>query len=86
MYDVEKRESISTLLLTLWKSEDEKISKTEAGELGSAVNVYLDLIRKNRKIVPGFNSFYEFLRDSYRNDLENRDIKVTKEDFNIDNL
>ena len=86
VYDVEKRESISTLLLTLWKSEDEKISKTEAGELGSAVNVYLDLIRENREIVPGFNSFYEFLRDTYRNDLENRDIKVTKEDFNIDNL
>lgn len=86
VYDVEKRESISTLLLTLWKSEDEKISKTEAGELGSAVNAYLDLIREKRQITPGFNSFYEFLRDSYRHDLENRDIKVTKEDFNIDNL
>ena len=86
VYDVEKRESISTLLLTLWKSEDEKISKTEAGELGSAVNAYLDLICENRKVKPGFNSFYEFLRNVYRNDLENRDIKVTKEDFNIDNL
>ncbi len=86
VYDVEKRESISTLLLTLWKSEDEKISKTEAGELGSAVNAYIELIRRKRKIVPGFNSFYEFLRDVYRNELENRDIKVTREDFNIDNL
>ncbi len=86
IYDVEKRESISTLLLTLWKSEDEKISKTEAGELGSAVNAYIELIRQKREIVPSFNSFYEFLRDTYRNELENRDIKVTKEDFNIDNL
>ncbi len=86
VYDVEKRESISTLLLTLWKSEDEKISKTEAGELGSAVNAYLERIRTNKEIVPGFNSFYEFLRDTYRNDLGKRDIKVSKEDFNIDNL
>ena len=36
-FDVEKRESICTLLLTLWKSADEHITKTEAGELGSAV-------------------------------------------------
>lgn len=86
VYDVEKRESISTLLLTLWKSEDEKISKTEAGELGTAVNAYLLLIRENRDIIPGFNSFYEFLRDTYRVELESRDIEVTKEDFNIDNL
>lgn len=86
VYDVEKRESISTLLLTLWKSEDEKISKTEAGELGTAVNAYLLLIRENRDIIPGFNCFYEFLRDTYRVELESRDIEVTKEDFNIDNL
>ena len=34
-----KKDSIKTLLLTLWKSEEEKISKTESGELGSAVFV-----------------------------------------------
>ena len=37
VFDVEKRESICTLLLTLWKGADEHITKTEAGELGSAV-------------------------------------------------
>ena len=34
VFDVEKRESICTLLLTLWKSSEERITKTEAGELG----------------------------------------------------
>ena len=34
VFDVEKKDSIKTLLLTLWKSEEEKISKTESGELG----------------------------------------------------
>src|SRR5660398_101631 len=34
-FDVEKKDSIKTLLLTLWKSEDDKTSKTESGELGS---------------------------------------------------
>ena len=85
-FDVEKRESICTLLLTLWKSADEHITKTEAGELGSAVNAYIELIRTDHTIVPCFNSFYEYLRDVYRKDMEKRDIKVTLSDFNINNL
>lgn len=85
-FDVEKRESICTLLLTLWKSADEHISKTEAGELGSAVNAYIGRIRSDRSIIPCFNTFYEFLRDVYREDMRKRDIEVTLSDFNINNL
>lgn len=86
LFDVEKKDSIKTLLLTLWKSEDEKVSKTEEGELGTAVESYIKLIRKDRSIRPCFDTFYEFLRDSYRQSLSKRPIPVTKEDFNIDNL
>ena len=85
-FDVEKKDSIKTLLLTLWKSEEDKISKTESGELGSAVTAYINRIKADRTIVPNFNSFYEFMRDDYRSELENRDIKVSKADFNIDNF
>lgn len=85
-FDVEKRESICTLLMTLWKSADERVSKTEAGELGSAVNAYIELICSDASIVPNFNSFYEYLGDVYRKDMEQRDIKVTLSDFNINNL
>lgn len=85
-FDVEKKDSIKTLLLTLWKSEDDKISKTESGELGSAVTAYINRIKADRSIVPNFNTFYEFMRDDYRSELENRDIKVSKADFNIDNF
>ncbi|CDN30664.1 Conjugative transposon protein TraG [Mucinivorans hirudinis] len=85
-FDVEKKDSIKTLLLTLWKSEEDKISKTESGELGSAVTAYINRIKDDRSIVPNFNSFYEFMRDDYRTELENRDIKVSKADFNIDNF
>lgn len=85
-FDVEKRESICTLLMTLWKSADERVTKTEAGELGSAVNAYIELICSDASIVPNFNSFYEYLRDVYRKDMEQRDIKVTLSDFNINNL
>lgn len=86
VYDVEKKDSIKTLLLTLWKSEDDKITKTESGELGSAVTVYIDRIKADRSITPNFNTFYEFMRDGYRHELESRAIKVGKDDFNIDNF
>ncbi len=86
VYDVEKKDSIKTLLLTLWKSEDDKITKTESGELGSAVTAYIDRIKADRSITPNFNTFYEFMRDGYRHELESRAIKVSKDDFNIDNF
>lgn len=86
VFDVEKKDSIKTLLLTLWKSEDDKISKTESGELGSAVTAYINRIKEDRSIVPNFNTFYEFMRDTYRTELEERAIKVSREDFNIDNF
>ncbi|HMM16012.1 MAG TPA: DUF87 domain-containing protein, partial [Petrimonas sp.] len=50
VFDVEKKDSIKTLLLTLWKGEEEKISKTESGELGSAVTAYIRLIQSDRSI------------------------------------
>ena len=43
-------------------------------------------IRDSRSIVPSFNTFYEYMRDDYRKELAQRDIKVEKSDFNIDNM
>lgn len=85
-FDVEKKDSIKTLLLTLWKSENEEVTKTESGELGGAVSAYIRLIQNDRSIVPCFNTFYEYMRDVYRKELEEREIKVGKDDFNIDNF
>ncbi|WP_304961279.1 TraG family conjugative transposon ATPase [uncultured Muribaculum sp.] len=86
VFDVEKKDSIKTLLLTLWKSEDDRISKTESGELGSAFSMFLDKMRQNKEIVPCFNSFYEFMRDDYRAEMANRPIPIYKQDFDIDNF
>ena len=86
VFDVEKKDSIKTLLLTLWKSENEPATKTESAELGSAVNAYILKIQQDSNIVPSFNTFYEYLRDVYRKEMEERYIKVEKSDFNIDNL
>ena len=86
VFSVEKKDSIKTLLLTLWKSDSEKVTKTESGELGSALNAYIELIQTNRDIVPCFDTFYEYVRDVYRQQMAERDIKVERDDFNIDNF
>ena len=86
VFSVEKKDSIKTLLLTLWKSDNEKVTKTESGELGSALNAYIELIQTNRDIVPCFDTFYEYVRDVYRQQMAERDIKVERDDFNIDNF
>lgn len=86
VFETEKMDSIVTLLMTLWKSADEKAGKTESGELGNAVSGYIRRIQEDRSITPCFNTFYEYLKDDFREELNNREIAVEKEDFNISNL
>lgn len=86
VFETEKMDSIVTLLMTLWKSADEKAGKTESGELGNAVSGYIHRIQEDRSITPCFNTFYEYLKNDFREELNNREITVEKEDFNISNL
>ncbi|MDD4660839.1 MAG: TraG family conjugative transposon ATPase [Massilibacteroides sp.] len=86
VFETEKMDSIVTLLMTLWKSADEKAGKTESGELGNAVSGYIHRIQEDRSITPCFNTFYEYLKNDFREELNNREIPVEKEDFNISNL
>ncbi|MCD7793580.1 MAG: TraG family conjugative transposon ATPase, partial [Alistipes sp.] len=51
VYDVEKRESLKTLLLTLWKRESEEPTRSEEVALSNAVNLYLSKLRSDRSIV-----------------------------------
>ena len=81
-FDVEKRESIKTLILTLWKREDEAPRRSEEVALSGAVNAYIRRIMENRDVRPDFNGFYEFVRDDYRRMIEEK--KVREKDFDID--
>lgn len=81
-FDVEKRESIKTLILTLWKREDESPKRSEEVALSGAVNAYIRKISENRNIRPDFNGFYEFVADDYRRMIEEK--KVREKDFDID--
>ena len=81
VYDIEKRESIKTLLLTLWKKDNEPATRAEEVALSNAVSQYIGRIKEDNSIVPCFNTFYEFIDTDYRKVLEDK--KVREKDFDI---
>lgn len=70
VYDVEKRESLKALLLTLWKRESEEPTRAEEVALSNAVNLYLSQLKTGTAVTPSFNTFYEFVATDYRRLLE----------------
>ncbi|MDR1504352.1 MAG: TraG family conjugative transposon ATPase [Prevotella sp.] len=84
VFDIEKRESIKTLILTLWKRDDEPPTRAEEVALSNAVSQYIELIKSNDAIKPSFNTFYEFVKSDYRQILDDK--KVREKDFDIDNF
>ena len=84
VFDVEKRESIKTLILTLWKREDEAPTRAEEVALSNAVNQYLTRIKKDQRIIPCFNSFYEFIKGDYREELQRKHVR--EKDFDVENF
>jgi conjugation system TraG family ATPase len=81
--DTEKKESIKTLLLALWKKDDESFKKSEYVALSNALQSYYEMLDKEH-LFPCFNSFYEFVRDVFtKHILEER---VKDRDFDIDNF
>ena len=82
VFDIEKRESIKTLLLTLWKKDNEPATRAEEVALSNAVSLYIGKLKEENDIVPCFNTFYEFVGTEYRKVLEEK--KVREKDFDID--
>lgn len=82
--DTEKKESIKTLLLALWKKDDEVFRRSEYVALSNAITGYFQYLEKHPGVFAGFDSFYEFLRDEYGNVL--KDERVKDRDFDIGNF
>jgi conjugation system TraG family ATPase len=82
--DTEKKESIKTLLLALWKKDDENFRRSEYVALSNALTLYFVHLEKQPDIFPCFNTFYEFLMSEYMQVLE--DGKVKEKDFDIGNF
>jgi conjugation system TraG family ATPase len=78
--DTEKKESIKSLLLALWKKEDEPFTRSEYVALSSALSLYFE----TNISFPCFNSFYEFLENTFSKKLEAD--RVKEKDFDLSNL
>jgi conjugation system TraG family ATPase len=78
--DTEKKESIKTLLLALWKKDNETFGRSEYVALSNALQLYYE---SNTKF-PCFNSFYEFLTETFVGVLETD--KVKEKDFDFTNF
>lgn len=84
VFDIEKKESIKTLILTLWKRDDEAPTRAEEVALSNAVNLFLEKIRNDKELKPSFNTFYEFIRDDYQQILEQK--RTREKDFDVFNF
>ncbi|MDR6941374.1 TraG family conjugative transposon ATPase [Mucilaginibacter pocheonensis] len=82
--DTEKKESIKTLLLALWKKDDETFKRSEYVALSNALTGYFQHLDKYTDIFPCFNTFYEYLMEEYLQVLENG--KVKEKDFDVANF
>jgi len=82
--DTETKESIKTLLLSLWKKDNEEFKRSEYVALSNAITAYFEYLETNKHIFPCFNTFYEFIQQHYVDVL--RSEKVKEKDFDIDNF
>jgi conjugation system TraG family ATPase len=84
MLDTEKKESIKTLLLALWKKDNETFNRSEYVALSNALQLYFEKVENDQSIFPCFDSFYDFLKDEFVNVLKGDNVK--DKDFDVSNF
>lgn len=84
--DTEKKESIKTLLIALWKKDNETFNRSEYVALSNALQLYYAPQPPEGGVKPFrcFNSFYEFLQNDFVAVLAAD--KVKEKDFDIANF
>lgn len=84
VFDIEKRESIKTLIMTLWKRDNEPPTRSEEVALSNAVSLYIERIQIDESMTPSFNTFYEFVKLDYAAILDAK--RVREKDFDLANF
>ncbi len=82
--DTEKKESIKTLLLALWKKDNETFNRSEYVALSNALQLYYEQLELEPFKFPCFNTFYEFLQGDFVDVLTTD--KVKEKDFDVNNF
>ncbi len=88
--DTEKKESIKTLLLALWKKDNETFNRSEYVALSNALQLYYEVPSRptydgeGEGIFRCFNTFYEFLQRDFVEVLKRDEVK--EKDFDVSNF
>lgn len=82
--DTEKTESLKSLLVALWKQENDSFNRSEYIALSNAISGYYQLLNTDGNVFPCFNTFYEYLEGTYVEVLKGH--KVKDRDFDVDNF
>jgi conjugation system TraG family ATPase len=87
--DTEKKESIKTLLLALWKKDTETFNRSEYVALSNALQLYYSTPSRlsplgEEGVFRCFNTFYEFLQRDFVAVLKRDEVK--EKDFDISNF
>lgn len=82
--DTEKKESLKSLLVTLWKQENENFNRSEYVALSNALSGYYEYLANDKEVFPCFNTFYEYLENDYVKILKKH--RVKERDFDVDNF
>ncbi|MDQ0107468.1 conjugation system TraG family ATPase [Chitinophaga terrae (ex Kim and Jung 2007)] len=82
--DTEKKESLKTLLVSLWKQDNEAFRRSEYVALSNALHLYYEKLAGDKSIFPCFNTFYEYLSGEYVQILATEQVK--EKDFDVTNF
>src|SRR3970282_1065130 len=82
--DTEKKESIKTLLLALWKKDNAASNRSEYVSISNSLQLYYEKLEMNKELFPCFDGYYDFLKGDFVRVLEAD--KVKEKDFDVTNF
>lgn len=82
--DTEFKESLKTLILSLWKKDDEMFRRSEYVAISNAIHYYYEYLAEHAEIFPCFDSFYDWVKVEYVKILEKQNVK--EKDFDTTNF
>ncbi|OAQ41935.1 conjugal transfer protein TraG [Pedobacter psychrophilus] len=82
--DTEKKESLKSLLIALWKQENDSFNRSEYVALSEALQGFYNQQYENPALFPCFDSFYEYLKNDFSTLLISQ--KVKDKDFDLSNF
>ena len=82
--NIEKKESIKALLLALWKKSDEDQYRSEYVAISNALAAYYKMLGESPEVFPCFDSFYEFMEETYSKLLQQQGVR--EKVFDLENF